>query len=158
MWIRMAMAVGLALTGATQGAQVGAPVKIEELGFMTGCWEGAAGEGRIEERYTPAANVILGTTRYLRDGVVTGFEFTLIEERDGAVVLTPHPDGVRSEHGFRLQPDDDRAVFAAPEHDFPKRISYAPAGRDSLLVRIDGGEGSSEASEWRMGRMDCDRG
>lgn len=157
MWSRMAMAVGLALTGATQGGQVRAPHEVERLGFMTGCWEGAAGEGRIEERYTPSANVVLGTTRYLQDGVVTAFEFTLIEERDGAVVLTPHPDGIRSEHGFRLQPGGDRAVFAAPEHDFPKRISYAPVGRDSLLVRIDGGDGSSEASEWRMGRMDCDR-
>lgn len=157
MWSRMAMAVGLMLSGATQGARDGATHEIERLGFLSGCWEGAAGEGRIEERYTPAANVILGTTRYLRGGVVTGFEFTLIEERDGEVVLMPHPDGIRSEHGFRLQAGAERAVFVAPEHDFPKRISYDPAGRDSLVVRIDGGEDSSEGSEWRMGRMDCDR-
>lgn len=155
---RMAMAVGLALAGVTQGARIGGgALETDRLAFMAGCWEGASGEGRIEERYTPAANVMLGTTRYLRDGLVTGFEFTLIEARDGAVVLTPHPDGIRSAHGFRLQPGGDRAVFAAPEHDFPKRIAYAPAGPDSLTVRIDGGEGSSEASEWRMGRVDCDR-
>jgi hypothetical protein len=129
-----------------------------DLGFMAGCWEGKANGGTIEERWTPAANLMLSTTRYVVDGWVTGFEFALISLEGGDVLMAPFPDGVRSEHTFRLESGaSGRAVFAAPEHDFPKRIIYAAAPGDSLRVRIDGGEGSDQASEWGMGRVDCDR-
>jgi hypothetical protein len=131
---------------------------MERLAFLAGCWEVREPEGgTIEERWTPAANVMLGTTRYVTDGGVSGFELAVIQLEDGVVVMTPYPGGIRSEHGFRLQPAaGEAAVFAAPEHDFPKRIHYAPAAGDSLRIRIDGGEGSEEAAEWRLGRVDCE--
>jgi hypothetical protein len=154
-----AVAIALAATAGSPAAQdAGETDGVERLGFMVGCWEGNANGGTIEESWTPAANLMLSTTRYLEDGHVTGFEFALITIEGGHVAMTPFPEGVRSEHGFPLEPGGSgQAVFAAPEHDFPKRILYAATTGDSLRVRIDGGEGSDQAAEWSMGRVDCDR-
>jgi len=132
---------------------------IERAGFMAGCWRGDFPSGTIEERYTPpAGGLMLGTTRYLKDGRAVQFEFTHIAEEGETVVLTPYPDGMRSEHAFRMTSSAaGRVVFEAPEHDFPKRVAYHKAPGDSLIARIDGGEGSDQAMEWRMGRIDCDQ-
>jgi hypothetical protein len=159
-WVSAAIAIAFAATtGLPLAGDSGEPKAVERLGFIAGCWEGRASVGTIEERWTPAANLMLGTTRYVSGGRVTGFEFTLIALEGEDVMLTPFPSGVRSQHGFRLEPGaGERAVFAAPEHDFPKRIIYAAAAGDSLLVRIDGGEGSDQFGEWRLGRIGCDRG
>jgi len=158
---RMGVAIAMAVVStasALRAQEAPGPAHLEGLSFMAGCWEGRAGAGTIEERYAPPApDLMMGTTRYFRHGRVTGFEFTLVAREDEGVVLTPFPDGNRSEHGFRLESvGDARAVFAAPDHDFPKRIVYAAAAGDSLVARIDGGEGSDRFSEWRMGRVDCD--
>src|SRR5688572_5369243 len=70
--------------------------KLADLGFMAGCWRGASGDGgTIEEYYTPPTeNLILGLSRYLRQGRVTSFEFTTIAARgDSDLVLTPRPSG-----------------------------------------------------------------
>lgn len=148
--LAVAAGAGLALGGAEEP-------ETERLDFMAGCWQGRAEGGTIDERWTPAANVMLGTTRYLSGGRVTGFEFAVVALVEGEVLMTPYPGGSRSEHDFRLQPDaGERAVFAAPEHDFPKRIQYSAAAGDSLHVRIDGGEGSEHSDEWTLGRVDCD--
>ena len=155
-WMACAAAV-LVVAGGTRSTRGGEDAaETERLGFMAGCWQGRAEGGTIEERWTPQANVMLGTTRYLSGGRVTGFELAVIEHDGGEVVMTPYPQGNRSEHGFRLEPDTgDRAVFTAPEHDFPKRIQYGLAG-GSLVIRIDGGAGSDEAAEWKLDRVDCE--
>ena len=48
-----------------------------------------------------------------------------------------------------------RIVFENAAHDFPTRISYARDG-DVMTARIDGGEGSEQAMEWRFQRADAD--
>lgn len=131
------------------------------LAFMAGCWEGSfeasAGPGVIEEHYTaPSTNLMLGTTRYLRDGAAVMFEFTRIApDSAGVVVLTPYPRGVPSEHGFRATSiEPGRAVFEAPEHDFPKRIAYTVEGA-GLVARIDDGTDDGPSSTWELQPSDC---
>lgn len=126
---------------------------LEALGFMSGCWRSSpdARGTLIEEHYTsPSTNLMLGTTRYLRDGAARNFEFTRIERSDTAVVLVPHPRGVASV-GFRLSSlAGDNASFENPAHDFPQRIRYRRDGA-ALVARIEdmaGGQGM----EWRMER------
>ncbi len=148
----------------TGSAPVAAQHSMSAVAFMTGCWEGPFGSGErqgvIEERYTtPSANVLLGTTRYLRDGRAVQFEFTLLEVADGVLVMTPYPRGARSEHSFALtEVAGQRAVFEAPEHDFPKRIIYDGSVEGALTASIDGGEGSTESATWSMKRVPCDPG
>lgn len=127
--------------------------------FMTGCWRGLSGSGAvvIEERYTSSeGGMVLGSTRYLRDGRAVGFEFTLIHREDGVLVLTPHPGGERSEHGFRLTDHGPgRVTFEAPEHDFPKRIRYAREPGGGLTATVDGGPDDPSPRAWTMQPVDC---
>ncbi len=132
---------------------------LADLSFMAGCWEGSFSSsgagGTIEEHYTaPTDNVMLGTTRYIVDGITTMFEFTKIERDSAGVVLTPYPRGRPSEHGFRLtRSGAEEAVFEAPGHDFPKRIIYRKLG-EWLVARIDDGS-DGKAQEWTMEAASC---
>ena len=142
------------------GPVPGAAATLYDFAFLSGCWagpfQGASGEGVIEERWTsPSENVMLATTRYLVDGRATQWELgALLADHEG-IRLVPYPAGRRSEHDFRLtRAGDELAVFEAPEHDFPKRIVYRREG-DALVTRVDAGEGG-EGEEWRMARVECD--
>jgi len=134
------------------------PPSLETLRFMTGCWRGPAGGGAtLEEYYTaPAANLMLGVSRYLREGKVTDYEFTSIEQRDSDLVITPWPKG-QPPASFRLRRlGDKEVVWANPEHDFPQVISYRRVAPDSLVARIEGpGPQGTRAMEWRMARAEC---
>ena len=137
----------------------GSPGPLDALAFMAGCWRGAAGGGRvIEEHYTPpSANLILGMTRYLREGTATGYEFTTIAWQDSGIVLTPRPEG-QAPVPFRLSSlQTGRAVWENPRHDFPTRIVYRRAPGDTLVARIEGpGDAGTRSEEWRMGRARCE--
>lgn len=131
---------------------------LHDLGFMSGCWRGAAGNGMIiEEFYTvPSENLILGTTRYLRDGRAVQYEFARITRDSVGIVLTPYPGGRPSPAGFELTSlRDGAAVFEAPEHDYPKRIIYRTNPDGSRTARIDGGTDDSRSAEWMMEPVDC---
>jgi hypothetical protein len=133
-------------------------VRLSELSFMSGCWEGPLSRGgTIEEFYSaPTENLIVGTTRYVRDGQTVMFEFTQITTDDEGILLLPYPRGSASEHPFRLTAlDDSLAVFEAPEHDFPKRISYIVTSPDAHIARVDDGTDDGKAQEWLLNRVAC---
>lgn len=128
------------------------------LAFMSGCWRGEPRVGTaLEEVYTsPSTNLILGLSRFLRDGRAVQFEFSTITADSSGVVLLPYPGGRPSEHGFRLtQLETGSALFEAPEHDFPRRISYTLTDNGELVARIDGGAGDPRVQEWRMAAASC---
>ena len=129
------------------------------LSFLTGCWAGpfAGGAGTMEEFYTsPSSNLMLGTTRYLREGQAVQFEFTKIELRDGEIVLTPFPGGVPSPDEFRLTHlAPTEAVFEAPEHDYPKRIVYRTEPDGTRVAQIDAGADDAEPRVWRLEAVPC---
>jgi len=131
---------------------------LDDLAFLSGCWEGPLSRGGvIEEFYSaPSDNLIVGTTRYLRDGHTVMFEFSSIVHDSTGIVLWPYPRGNKSADGFRLtNVDGHGAVFEAPEHDFPKRISYLIESADVRIARIDDGTENGQATEWRLTRVSC---
>jgi hypothetical protein len=151
-WTAKPAGVGL---GVALGGAARAGAGLEAVAFMTGCWRGAFGNGSvIEESYGAAdSDVMLGTTRYLRDGRTRGWEFSRIHADSAGVFLTPYPDGRRSEHAFRLvRAEPGHAVFENLEHDFPKRIIYRRPAADSLVARI---EDDARGREWRMAAVPC---
>lgn len=123
---------------------------LDAVAFMAGTWCSSPPSGgtMIEEHYTtPSANLVLGTTRYLRDGATVGHEITRIGADSAGVVLTPTPSG-QAAVPFRLtESAPGRAVFENPEHDFPVRIEYERVG-DELVARALGADGAGP--EWRM--------
>ena len=148
-----------AQTGPATGPQSSARSRISDLGFMAGCWRGLTRSGTtIEEFYTPpASNLIVGATRYVRDGRVVDFEFTRIDQTDSGAVITPHPKGVRSVSFTPKVIERNRAVWQNPTHDFPQRILYTRVADDTLVARIEGHTPSGDrALEWRMARATCE--
>lgn len=127
---------------------------IRTVAFLAGCWAGGAGDVEMREQWSePVGGVMLGTTRYVRDGRVVDFEFATLGEVDGAVTLWPYPGGQRSTHGFPLVSADGEVVFENPAHDFPVRIVYGPDGVDRLAARIEGADG--EVRGWDLRRVSC---
>ena len=136
-----------ALLGAAHAPRGGG--SLEALGFMGGCWRGTGADSvEIEESWTAAdADAMLGTTRYLRDGRVAGWEFSRIHADSAGTWLTPYPDGERRDP-FRLQrAEGGIAIFSNPGNDFPQTIIYRGDGETGLVVRLEGG---GTPREWRM--------
>lgn len=129
---------------------------LEALAFLTGCWRGPVTEAiDIEESWTGArADVMLATTRYLREDSVTGWEFSRIHADSSGIHLTPYPDGVARDP-FRLDSlGPGMAVFVNERNDFPRSIRYRGDGERLLWVRLEGG---GEEMEWRMESGACGR-
>jgi hypothetical protein len=152
----------LACAQGTQTPASGPPSasrsRVADLGFMAGCWRGMTRSGTtIEEFYTtPSSNLIVGTTRYVREGRTVDFEFTRIDQTDSGAVITPHPKGVRSVSFVPKVVEANRVIWENPTHDFPQRILYTRAAPDTLVARIEGRTSSGDrALEWRMARATC---
>lgn len=126
------------------------------LAFMSGCWRSAPQGNRpvIEEQYTAATtNIMLGTTRYIRDGRTVDFEFSRIQADSAGIALVPHPRGKESVRFQLLRADAGEATFENAAHDFPNRIIYRRTARDTLTARIEGNSG--RAMQWQMHRAAC---
>lgn len=130
------------------------PSPLRTVAFLAGCWEGGDGDVEMREQWSEATGgMMLGTTRYLRNSRVVGFEFAKLAEVEGTVTLQPYPGGERSEHGFPLVSAGEEVVFENLAHDFPVRIVYRRDGADRLAPRIEGADG--EARSWELRRAPC---
>ena len=128
------------------------------VGFMVGCWAQPAPEGNgLKEFYAPPAeNMLTGLSQFWRGGRIVDFEFHRIDLSPAGPVLTPHPGGVASVSFQPTEIQSDRIRWENPDHDFPQRIIYQRVAEDTLVARIEGGEGANARSlEWRMGRVSC---
>jgi hypothetical protein len=153
------VAIGLALLAAPAhaGAQ-SADGGVSAAAFMVGCWAQPAPEGNgLRETFAPpAANMLTGLSQFWRGGRIVDFEFHRIDASADGPVLTPHPRGVASVAFPPAEIAADRIVWQNLDHDFPQRIIYHRTAADTLVARIEGGEGeTARALEWRMARVDC---
>ncbi len=126
--------------------------------FMVGCWAepGDDGSGLREIYAAPAANMLTGLSQFWRDGRIVDYEFHRIDGSPAGPVLTPHPRGVASVPFRPVEIGADQIAWQNLEHDFPQRIIYRRVAVDTLVVRIEGGEGDAARSiEWRMARAAC---
>ncbi len=131
---------------------------LASVAFMAGCWRGTSSDGRtvIDERWTPPeAGMMLGTTRYFRDGRAVDFEFSALRATPEGPALLPHPKGRASEDLFVLRAAGRGwASFEAPQHEYPKRIRYERS-RSGLTVTVDGGSDDPSPRRWRLQAGSC---
>jgi hypothetical protein len=157
-WLLCPAAVALLAAAplAAQEAPARPPSSLHQLGFMTGCWRGLSASGStIEEQYTATSNnLMLGLTRYLREGNTRSFEFTMIGNVSGGSHLIPHPGGKASVTFKEAGRTDARVVWENPDHDYPQRIIYHRFAPDSMSARIELMTGGN-ATEYRMGKVGC---
>lgn len=150
----IAVVAAIAVGGSMPRESASTP-PLSAISFMAGCWTGASPNGAvIEEHYTEASeNLLIGMTRYVRNGRVVDFEFTTVERTDTSFVMTPRPKGVKSD-AFPLKAvADGRATWENLKHDFPQRIIYRRGDDGSLVARIEGTTPKGERHiEWTMRR------
>lgn len=128
-------------------AQTAAPVKIEDLAWMSGHWTSTQDGLVMEEVWTePGGGVMLGLHRDAK-GAKASFEFLRIAEMNGGIVYLAQPGGKPPTPFTLVELEGKRAVFANPQHDFPKRIIYwLQDGK--LCARVEGDGESAEQWCW----------
>lgn len=130
------------------------PLRIEQVKWIAGNWQGAMGRAEIEEHWTPLkGGAMLAVSRTVAGSRMVMFEFLRIEQRADGVFYVAQPRG-RTPVDFKMTKASDReAVFENPQHDHPKIISYRLEGDDGMVARIEGDEkGKHVEMEFRFKR------
>lgn len=148
---RFAFALVTALVFATVGpAQEKSGVA--QLAFLAGSWRGTSSSGATAEELIskPEGGVMVSAGREFKDGKCVFYDLVVFAEKDGAVILIPHPNGRRSPRSFPLTALDaaaKRATFENREHDFPKTFVYELVGPDRLRLTLSGEMKGQPATE-----------
>lgn len=119
--------------------------KLADLSWMAGHWTGSKDGLQMEEIWlAPRGGVMLGMHRDAK-GAKASFEFLRIVETPDGIVYLAQPGGKPATPFPLAESSKGRAVFANPQHDFPKRIIYW-LHDEQLCARVEGD--GEMAEEW----------
>jgi len=106
---------------------------------LAGCWRAGVDLASTEEQWmAPTGGIMVGMSRTLMEGRARAWEFLLIRAVEDRLVYWAHPSGQEPTAFPATSISDNRAVFANPEHDFPKRIEYRRASADRMVASVFG--------------------
>jgi hypothetical protein len=131
---------------------------IHALGWLAGCWaQDGQDAGSAEQWMAPAGKSMLGINRTVRNGTTVAFEFMrIIEDDQGEIVFIASPSGQETARFVLTSISKSELVFENPDHDFPQRIIYRLADKDTLVGRIEGNvSGVDRAVDFPMTRISC---
>jgi len=139
MAVRIVLAGLLFVAGLAPVSAQAPGAAIEQLTWLSGCWQRARPDGRSEEHWmAPLGGTMLGMSRSVRGGKTTEYEFLQIRDVDGALSYVARPSG-QAEATFRAKAVSAReAVFEDLAHDFPQRVIYRRNDDGSVTARIEG--------------------
>ncbi len=128
------------------------------LDWMAGCWTMQSGATRIDEQWSrPAAGMMLGMSRTIKQERTVFHEFMRIEIQDGTPSFTPRIGIPMAPVSFRaIKQTANEVVFENLTHDFPQRVMYRRDG-DALFARIEGSKnGADRHEDFPMKRVSCE--
>jgi hypothetical protein len=135
---------------------------IHSLSWLTGCWvHEEMGFRRDEQWMEPLGGTMIGMSRSVAGGETVEHELLRIETRDGPtgegrLAFVALPSGQAEATFFQAELSDSMAVFEAPEHDFPQRITYRHVARGLAVATIEGEEeGITRVIEFPMTKTNC---
>jgi len=149
-----ALVLSLCVATVAQKAHGAPAAKMADLAWISGQWN-AVDEAVVVDAYyaQPAAGTLMGQFRIIESDVVTFYEFERFAEEAGSLVLYPIPNGTIGVPFTLSDIGSDRAVFANPEHPFPKTVTFFLDEGGLLHIRADGEvEGHPLTQEIIMGR------
>ena len=129
---------------------------LEDLSWLSGCWEGRQGDAVLEEIWSkPGGGSMLGLGRTVKANRTVSSEFMQFREENGNLVFLPQPQG-GERVSFALKDSfGGRLTFENKEHDFPQRVIYEQKGKE-LLATIEGTyKGKQEREDYLMRRVRC---
>jgi Domain of unknown function (DUF6265) len=138
---------------------VQAPTKsagIDDVAWLTGCWEYSSGARTVEEHWlAPRARTMMNASRTVSGDKLVEFETVIIREQEGRLAYEAHPFGQPSTVFLSQRLGDREVVFENLQHDFPQRVGYKRDG-DSLLAWIEGPRnGQNRRIEFPYHRVAC---
>ncbi len=135
----------------SQPVAVSTPIQL--LMFLSGTWQ-TKGEPLVEETWSlPLGESMLGMSRTITKGQITGFEFMRIDRQNGLVTYNAQPNGKRATPFVLSVFDGRQAVFENPTHDFPQRIIYRVEPDGGLYARIENIANNVPPQEFRYVRI-----
>ena len=145
--------LGLMTVGLAQSQTA----SLDQLSWLSGCWEGRQGEAFIEELWSkPRGLSMLALSRTVKEGKTVSYEFLQIRQDNQSLVYIAQPRGAVAVRFKLLRTSVDETVFENLQHDFPQRIIYQRKGR-LLLASIEGTDkGKKEREEFQMRKVRCD--
>lgn len=113
---------------------------ITRVSWLQGCWLLDSPQRSVEENWTaPRGRSMLGVSRTIRGDSLTTYELVIIRQRrDSTLEYEAHPAGQPTATFPAIIVSDTLVVFENPTHDFPQRVGYRRAGRDSVIGYIEG--------------------
>jgi hypothetical protein len=132
-------------------------VRIEQLRWLTGCWEMNAPQRTIEEHWLPPrGGTMLGMGRTVQDGRTIEYESIVIRVENDRLAYEAHPSGQPSAVFLSQQMTASSVVFENLTHDFPQRVGYERRGEDAVMAWIEGTQnGRTRRTEFSYQRMSC---
>jgi len=129
---------------------------IDDVAWLTGCWEYTSGSRSIEEHWLPPrGRTMMNAGRTVQGDKLVEFETVIIREQDGRLAYDAHPSGQASAVFVSQRIGDREIVFENLQHDFPQRVGYKRDG-DSLLAWIEGARnGQTRRIEFPYRRVTC---
>jgi hypothetical protein len=135
---------------------------IHSLSWLSGCWMHVeTGFRRDEQWMEPRGGTMIGMSRSVAGGETVEHEHLRIETRsvtgsEERLAFVALPSGQPEATFFQAELSDSVAVFEAPEHDFPQRITYRHLARGLAVATIEGAEeGITRVIEFPMTRTNC---
>ena len=157
MFVRRMMVALLLLMVMTTLSHAQAKASLEDLSWLSGCWEGRQGSAILEEIWSkPAGGTMLGLGRTVKENRTVSFEFMQFREEKETLVFLPQPQG-GPRVSFPLKDSfGGRLTFENKEHDFPQRVIYERKSPGLLLAAIEGTQqGKVQREEFQMRKVRC---
>ncbi|MCL7972015.1 MAG: DUF6265 family protein [marine benthic group bacterium] len=144
--------------GTTPGSAADSTASpLDQLEWLAGCWKHEEpGFRRDEQWMAPSGGMMLGMSRSVSGGRTVEHEYLRIEVIDGRLAYVAVPSGQAETTFMEADLSERHVVFAAPEHDFPQRITYERMSPRSVLAWIEGDvDGVSRVIEFPMTSVRC---
>ena len=129
---------------------------LNDLSWLSGCWQGRQGTAVIEEIWTkPGGKSMIGLGRTVKDDRTVSFEFMQFREENGTLLFLPQPQGGPQVRFPLKESTPARLTFENLTHDFPQRVTYERKN-NLLLASIEGSEkGKFSRHEFQMKKVPC---
>lgn len=132
--------------------------KIENLRWLSGCWQSNNKNVLISEQWTGlAGQAMFGIGTTVKKDKLADFEFMRIMQNGSDIFYIAKPAENKEETSFKLTKSAaNEAVFENPEHDFPQKIIYR-LENTNLFARIEGNnKGKFMGIDFPMVKTKCD--
>jgi uncharacterized protein DUF6265 len=151
----MRLTLALALCTALQ-TSTSQPLGIDDVAWLTGCWEYSSGSRTVEEHWLAArAHSMVNVGRTVQADKLVEYEMVLVREQEGRLAYEAHPSGQPSAVFMSSTVGNREVVFENLQHDFPQRVGYKRNG-DALLAWIEGTRnGQTRRIEFPYRKVGC---